>query len=149
MEQTFIEIYDILLFRAEYIVGNKDDARDIVQEMYLAVKSRPAGTVVGNKRGYLYGMVTKLSMRWLRDRKLYAQIESDAMPADPHGDAGFSAEIDALLTVLTDMQKTIVRLHDIEGYTCLEIALRTKRTPTAVKKQLAIAHKKLKECTKK
>lgn len=146
MKKTYLEIYDILVHRATSIVGDEDDARDIVQDIYIAISNDEAMVEVkSNKRGYLYGMVTNMARMFLRDQLRHKEIEMQVTPQNIICSDIPSFGIDELLAPLSDLQRNIVRLHDIEGCSCIEIAFRLKRTPGAVKKQLALAHKKLKE----
>lgn len=146
MEKTYLEIYDILVHRATSIVGNDEDARDIVQDIYIAISNNEAvKNVTRNKRGYLYGMVTNMSRMFLRDKQRHLEIETNVIPINVADSDVPSFCIDELLSSLTELQQNVVRLHDIDGCSCLEIAFILKRTPIAVKKQLALAHKKLKE----
>lgn len=96
---------------------------------------------VENVGGYLYGMVSHVCMHRLRDSGrhiLVHQTLADVMPlhinSDPFG-------LEYLLQPLTDLQRSVVQLHDIEGYSCIEVAFKLGRTPVAVRKQLALAHK--------
>ena len=96
-------------------------------------------------RGYLFGMVTNMSKMFLRNQKRHAELDMLTMIPDTSFSMTSFSYIDDILFPLTELQKDVVRLHDIEGYSCIEIALKLKRTPIAVKKQLALAHGKLKE----
>lgn len=146
MEDIYLEIYDILLFRATTIVGNKEDAKDIVQDLYVLIKTKDnVRNVSVNMRGYLFGMVTNMSKMFLRNQKRHRELEVLTIVPDTSFSMTSFSYIDDILFPLTELQKDVVRLHDIGGYSCIEIALKLKRTPIAVKKQLALAHNKLKE----
>lgn len=146
MEDIYLELYDILLFRATTIVGNKEDAKDIVQDLYILIKTQDnIRDVSVNPRGYLYGMVTNMSKMFLRDQKRHRELEILTTSPNTSSSMTSFSYIDDILFPLTELQKDVVRLHDVEGYSCIEIALKLKRTPIAVKKQLALAHGKLKE----
>lgn len=150
MKETYLEIYDILLFRTEYIVRNRDDARDIVQDLYVVIDSHTDRyNSIRDKRSYLYGMVSKMSYMFLRNSLRHAEIEKTISMGVMHEGTDYSSEIAELLSKLTSLQRQVVRMHDIEGFSCFEIAIKIGRTLVAVKKQLALAHKKMKECTQK
>lgn len=149
MKATFLEIYSVLVFRATSIVKNEDDAYDIVQDLFLAIDNQKDKlNNISNKRGYLYGMVTKKSLMFLRERQRHSEIEKAIAPGVTHEGSNLLFDIDSLLSDLTDLQRQIVMLHDIEGFSCFEIAIKIARTPIAVKKQLALAHQKLKRTYK-
>lgn len=149
MEDLYLEMYDLLLHRATSIVGNAEDAKDIVQDLYVHIKTRQGHPVaIANRRGYLYGMVSNMSRLFLRRQKNHMEMEWESQNRDMWTTLNTSFYIDDLLMPLSELQKSIVRLHDIEGYTCIEITLKLKRTPAAVKKQLALAHRKIRETYK-
>lgn len=138
--------YDALLHRAWTLLHNGEDARDAVQQAVMEAWERRATMCdVENLGGYLYGMVTHVCMHRLRDSGRHTVVHqalADVMPLhinpDPFG-------LEHLLQPLTDLQRNVVQLHDIEGYSCFEVAIKLGRTPVAVRKQLALAHKTMRE----
>lgn len=149
MKATFLEIYNVLVFRAKCVVKNEDDAYDIVQDLFLVIENQKDNlNNISNKRGYLYRMVTMKSLMFLRERQRHSEIEKTIVTGVAHEDSGLLFDIDRFLSGLTDLQRQIVRLHDIEGFSCFEIAIKIARTPIAVKKQLALAHQTLKRTYK-
>ncbi|MBP3763276.1 MAG: RNA polymerase sigma factor [Bacteroidales bacterium] len=146
MEEIYLEMYDVLLHRAASIIGNREDAKDIVQDLYVRIRTSPRlHSVETNRRGYLYGMVTNMSKQFLRSQARHRVLEQSLASGDGGREMSPFSYLDDLLSPLTPLQREVVRLHDIEGYSCLEVALRLVRTPVSVKKQLALAHRKLKE----
>lgn len=141
LTQAIEASYDALLHRAWTLLHNGEDARDAVQQAVMeAWERRTTMSDVENVAGYLYGMVTHVCMHHLRDSGRHTvayQTLADVMPIhispDPFG-------LEHLLQPLTDLQRCVVQLHDIEGYSCLEVAFKLGRTPVAVRKQLALAH---------
>ncbi len=142
LTQVIEASYDALLHRAWTLLQNGEDARDAVQQAVMeAWERRTTMSDVENVGGYLYGMVSHVCMHRLRDSGrhiLVHQTLADVMPlhinSDPFG-------LEYLLQPLTDLQRSVVQLHDIEGYSCIEVAFKLGRTPVAVRKQLALAHK--------
>ena len=142
LTQVIEASYDALLHRAWTLLQNGEDARDAVQQAVMeAWERRTTMSDVENVGGYLYGMVSHVCMHRLRDSGrhiLVHQTLADVMPlhinSDPFG-------LEYLLQPLTDLQRSVVKLHDIEGYSCIEVAFKLGRTPVAVRKQLALAHK--------
>lgn len=146
LTQVIEASYDALLHRAWTLLQNGEDARDAVQQAVMeAWERRTTMSDVENVGGYLYGMVSHVCMHRLRDSGrhiLVHQTLADVMPlhinSDPFG-------LEYLLQPLTDLQRSVVQLHDIEGYSCIEVAFKLGRTPVAVRKQLALAHKTMRE----
>lgn len=146
LTQVIESSYDALLHRAWTLLQNGEDARDAVQQAIMeAWERRATMRDVENVGGYLYGMVTHVCMHHLRDSGRHTmahQTIAATMPLqinpDPFG-------LEHLLQPLTDLQRSVVQLHDIEGYSCLEVAFKLGRTPVAVRKQLALAHKTMRK----
>lgn len=146
LTQAIENSYDALLHRAWTLLQNGEDARDAVQQaVMLAWERRTTMYNVENVGGYLYGMVSHVCMHRLRDSGRHTVVHqalADVMPLhinpDPFG-------LEHLLQPLTDLQRSVVQLHDIDGYSCLEVAFKLGRTPVAVRKQLALAHKTMRK----
>lgn len=146
LTQAIDASYNALLHRAWMLLHNGEDARDAVQQAVMeAWERRSTMCDVDNVGGYLYGIVTRVCLHRLRDngRRMVAHESIAAiMPLhiepDPFG-------LEHLLQPLTNLQRSVVQLHDIEGYSCLEVALKLGRTPVAVRKQLALAHQTMRK----
>ena len=146
LTQVIEASYDALLHRAWTLLHNSEDARDAVQQTVMeAWEHRTTMSDVENVGGYLYGMVTHVCMHRMRDQGRHTAVHDSiaaTMPLhinpDPFG-------LEHLLQPLTDLQRSVVLLHDIEGYSCLEVAFKLGRTPVAVRKQLSLAHKTMRK----
>ena len=116
LTQVIEASYDALLHRAWTLLQNGEDARDAVQQAVMeAWERRTTMSDVENVGGYLYGMVSHVCMHRLRDSGrhiLVHQTLADVMPlhinSDPFG-------LEYLLQPLTDLQRSVVQLHDIEA----------------------------------
>ena len=146
LTQAIEASYNALLHRAWTLLQNGEDARDAVQQAVMeAWEHRETMHNVKNVGGYLYGMVTHVCMHHLRDSGRHTMAQeaiAATMPLqinpDPFG-------LEHMLQPLTDLQRRVVQLHDIEGYSCLEVAFKLGRTPIAVRKQLALAHQTMRK----
>jgi len=146
LTQAIEASYNVLLHRAWTLLQNGEDARDAVQQAVMEAWERRATLRdVENVGGYLYGIVTHVCMHQLRDSGRHTMAHETIaalMPlhiiSDPFG-------LEHFLQPLTDLQRRVVQLHDIEGYSCLEIAFKLGRTPAAVRKQLALAHQTMRK----
>ena len=110
------------------IVGNSDDARDLVQETfarYLAAKDRFADAT---PFAVLYRIATNASIDRLRRRKTASEDELDdnAGPADSSSSADpnhTARRVDALHDLvfltrgLSEEEVTVAVLHHLDGYT--------------------------------
>lgn len=146
LTQAIEASYDALLHRAWTLLHNGEDARDAVQQAVMeAWEQRTTMSDVENVTGYLYGMVTHVCMHHLRDSGRHSMVHqaiADKMPLQINPDPFL---LEHLLQPLTDLQRCVVQLHDIEGYSCLEVAFKLGRTPVAVRKQLALAHQTMRK----
>ena len=133
------------------IVGNSDDARDLVQETfarYLAAGDRFADAT---PFAVLYRIATNASIDRLRRRKTASEDELDdnALPG-AHADAGASGDpslttrrVDALHDLvfltrgLSEEEVTVAVLHHLDGYTQDGIAESLDLSRRTVGKMLA------------
>lgn len=145
LENALLQIYDPLLAEAWRRLGNIDDARDIVQTVIMQLWERKEEMqTIQNLGGYAFGMVRNQCRNHLRDKVirdtilLAMPVENTAPSSDPFG-------VEALLQPLDPKQRQVITLHDIEGYTCEEIASRIGKTLFAVRKLLTTGHKILRD----
>lgn len=142
--QTVIDKhYKLFLNHAHSILGDIDLAQDMVQEVLIDIY----------RHGERYSMVDNLESYCLRaiSNKCYKHIGRSiaVIPLESVGEANLPATEPAyshstdLLQSLPPKYRRLIELHDIEGYSCTEIALRYGKTPSTIRKQIAKIHKQL------
>lgn len=113
---------------ARAIVVTHEDAEDAVQDGFLHAyralgRFRPEQAFAA----WLYRIVANASLDLLRRRKVRMAEELPASYALPFSDPGESAElrhrIDAGLARLSDRQRSVLVLHDVEGFKHAEIGV--------------------------
>jgi RNA polymerase sigma-70 factor (ECF subfamily) len=110
------------------IVARPSDAEDVAQEaMMVACERIDTCRDPGRFSAWLFQIVRNHSRNWLAKRKL-RDVSRDAAPPEPvHGgpdpDAGaFRAQLVLALNELGEVEREIVLLHDLDGWTHPEIA---------------------------
>lgn len=105
--------------------GSHDDAEDAVQEALVALWQHRHEVEASRGKGYLLGATYRQMMMIFRrrqqDRNYYESVRHDSM----HGpDEGFDTReaINQALQQLTQQQRAILELRDVQGYAYREIA---------------------------
>lgn len=137
------------------IVGSRFVAEDVVQEVIIKIwKKKEQFAIIDNKEAWVITMVRNLSIDKLRARKKkqtsdineYFHI-SDNAPS-PHiklEQKDAVKKVGEIMNTLPQMQKEIITLRDIEGYTYQEIADIMQIKVDQVKVYLFRARKVLRE----
>lgn len=141
-----------LLAVAFRLTGNEEDAREVVQEALLrAFRYLHHFDRSRSFRNWLLGIAanearTRLRLK-LKDRELVAGLKREAAGKEPaSGDRpgnGFRSELMKCLSALTDKEREIFVLRDLEGLSVKETAEALRRSDIAVRVGLCEARKKL------
>ncbi|GLV28382.1 DNA-directed RNA polymerase sigma-70 factor [Sphingobium sp. TomTYG75] len=142
-------------------VGDPAEAEDLLQELWLRARQRPAGPV-GNGRAYLFRMAQNLVVDRLRERqrrmareRRWSDQETDFTPAGieptdrretPEDQIIAREEVAALASAianLPDGARRAFELHKIKGLSHAEVADRLGISKSGVEKHMAIAMKYL------
>lgn len=121
------------MFRYAYsIIGNRFEAEDIVQEAMIKVwKKREKFEVIDNKEAWVITIVRNLAIDKVRARKKkqtsdideYFHISDNAPSPDVRLEQRDAVKkVGEIMSTLPEMQREIITLRDIEGYTYQEIA---------------------------
>lgn len=131
-EQAYATLYDILgerLFRvAVAITGSREDAHDLVQELFVAmVRSRDKLARVENLAAYMFTSLRRLAIRASgrrkRDRNAIAGRARQEAEASSPGNSGSKNEhLESALNALGDSQREVIALKIDGGLTFSEIA---------------------------
>ncbi|MET0657865.1 MAG: RNA polymerase sigma factor [Steroidobacteraceae bacterium] len=142
---------------ARRLVSRPAVAEEMLQDTFVEVlRSLPGYRGDGSFSGWIRAIAVSKCLHYLRSpwhrslRWLDAAAHDDATLLDipdgtPYVDAlvGGHADLERALHTLAPMARTVVWLHDVEGYTHAEIARLLQRTPSFSKSQLARAHERL------
>jgi len=131
------------------ILGNRAQAEDLVQEVFLkmfgAIRSYRGDAPFG---GWLKRMAVNATIDQLRSQRHEADVDAEAIfAAQPHDAAGPAATLDAwsLLQRLPPRARDVLVLHEFEGYTHAELAELFGQSESYSKSILARALKRLNE----
>ncbi len=128
------------------LTGNAAAAEDITQDTFLKML------------GFLSGLRSDAPLRpWLkkvaanaaidrlrREQRFSPQQDDEAWP-DHHADAAGNLELQGMLRRLTPLARTVVWLHEMEGWSHPELAERFKRSPSWSKSIVARALSSLRD----
>jgi RNA polymerase sigma factor (sigma-70 family) len=127
-------------------------AEELAQEVFLEVlRNLGAYTGAGSFAGWVRSIAVSKALMHLRSpwhaRLLPGgdQGAISAYAAPPGEGVEWGSDLERALNDLPDLSRSIVWLHDVEGYTHAEIARLFERTPSFSKSQLARAHAALRD----
>ena len=134
------------------LAGDDELARDFTQETFIRAFDR-IGTFRGESRlsTWLHAIATTVSLNGLRRVKRFRTRETALEAADGVAGGVRSAEPDLktrlrdAIDALPDKYRTVVVMHDMEGYTHEEIAAALEMEVGTSKAQLSRARAKLRE----
>lgn len=126
-EAAFTAELQSLYRYACYRLGEREAAKDIIQELYLRLRQRTAGEIK-NMRCYLYRALANCCTQHARDKKRLEFVDVSSLSelrADDIVPESFEQEqalIARLLAALPDEQSEVIRLHLHAECTFTEIA---------------------------
>jgi RNA polymerase sigma-70 factor (ECF subfamily) len=124
-------------------------ADELMQEVFIEVLRRLERCHGADCfAGWVRSIAVSKALMYLRSpwhQRLLAgtALEDLSQHAAPHPDDGWSDDLERALNALPNLSRSIVWLHDVEGYTHEEIAQLHGRTASFSKSQLARAHEAL------
>ena len=135
------ELQPTLLLIARKIIGDEEEAKDVVQDSLLRLWMLKEE--VQNVRGFARILVRNRSLDVVREQQKHVIVElnetGDITPTDEHDE-----RIDrmmALVESLPTMQQTVLRLRHMEGKEMSEIAELIGTTEQAIRQSLSRARR--------
>lgn len=133
------------------IVRHREDAEDVVQESFIGAldkldsfdSARPFGP-------WFFRIVANRAHNAIRSRKVRAAeplpeaLEGPGSPAADAEQAELATRVRAALADLTQRQRLVVELHELEGFSGVEIAAMLDVAPATVRWTLHEARRRLK-----
>ncbi len=131
------------------LLGDAEDARDLVQETFL--RAARALAQVPNEEPAAEAWLVRVAVNVCRDRhrrQVVRRAHTAAMPRDVAGSDEEGARlarwtVQTALLALPARRRAIVVLHDLEGHSTAEIAKLLGRRPVTVRWHLAMARREL------
>lgn len=137
---------------AESMLNKLQDAEDVVQDCYVKMLERSEEDVVNNQEAYMMRMVRNACLDVLRKKRpeelegRYTDLKLACI--DIHQELEAKEQVQRLKTLmkfLSEKQRTVFFLRDIEGYEFTEIESMTGMNNEAVRANLSRARKQLRE----
>ena len=147
IDKVFIEERDSLFRFAYGMLGNKDDALDILHDSYEKVKKKGSNTQILNPKGYLFLTVRNHCFDLIEKKKkrLVHRTEPNELSIN---DNGLDIKDELMLVVkfleqLPPKQRSVIILKDIEGYNYDEVSRMLNTDKNGIRVNLSIARKKV------
>jgi|ERR1035437_386724 RNA polymerase sigma-70 factor (ECF subfamily) len=140
------------LFRlAKSILRNADAAQDAVQELIMKLwEKRKQLDAVENMQAFVMRSMRNLCLDTIRQRHEEDElpVEFEYVEPNPYQQAeqkDLASKVHRIIDNLPELQRTIIRMRDVEGMELSEIAYITLITENAVSVNLSRARQKIRE----
>lgn len=159
--QSFKEVFDTyyapLLIYSTCIVGDGDEAEEIVEQLFYTIwKNHKELPLLRSLHAYLYGAVRNQSLQYLSHKNVQQTFakrtkdgnESDNHEIDPQKQMEineFESLVNAIIDELPERRRTIFRLHRFEGVKYDEIASQLQISVKTVEAEMTKALKTMRE----
>lgn len=151
-EKEILPLRDRMLSYAQRLLGNKNDAEDVVQEVFFKLWLMRNDLDRYNHIPALSLTITKhLSLNQLKRNERECDSPDENMEADdlsPHAGLEQKDELEQLLKIvnrLPCLQQIVLRMKHIDGLETDEIAALTGSAPESVRMNLSRARKKVRD----
>lgn len=154
-ESVFHIYYGTLCFFANSFVGDREAARDVVQDVFTWIfEKKPRFDNLTALKSYLYSCVHNKALNWVKRDKKGRQIYASVGPQPPHEDeiyetaqveAEFFEEVLNAVEELPDACRQVFKMSYVERLDVKSIAERLNIAETTVKTQRQRAKKMLRQ----
>jgi RNA polymerase sigma-70 factor (ECF subfamily) len=127
------------------LLVDRTAAKDITQETYLRLWENIDKVDFNKVKAWLFTTAYRLSLDHIQRRKRF--VDESFMPERCEREENIDLKkiIDESLTLLSDIQRSVILLKDYEGYSYIEIGEILTLSDAQVKVYLFRARKKIKE----
>lgn len=150
-KQRLLPLHGKLYLVALRILGDSDDARDVVQDLYVRLwEQRRSLNNVESLDGYVVKMTRNMCFDMMRNRKVHeplAAVDGTASYSPVH-DLEMHDRFEHVIRIIDDLpvsQREAVRLRDLEGKEMDEIENRLHVSPENARKLLSRARTAIKK----
>ena len=144
-QYAFLTFGDMALQAAFCCMGNRQDAEDVAQEVFLKLHSQPPNIADDTHlKAWILRAVINRCTNLHRSVWRKMRVDLDTLPESTLTvQDGSEREILQMITELPQPYAEVVYLHDYEGYCIREIAELLHRRENTVSSQLRRGHAKL------
>ena len=145
--EIYLALQDRVYRLAAGMVGGREEAEDVVQDLYEKLWQRRAAVVSReNPEGYIIASARNLCLDRLRGRRPRGVFPAGMEAAGQRPDEGeLECIVERLVAELPEKQATVLRLRDVECMDIEEIATVMGVRETAVRMSLSRARGTVKE----
>jgi RNA polymerase sigma-70 factor (ECF subfamily) len=148
ISELYEQNYAMVLQVAYRTIGNKQDAEDVLQTVFMRLIERPAiqAAFFKNPKAYLYRSAINeaLNLIAVRQRQQLLDIQGLELPAPDDSDP-YIQRVREAMAALKKEAAEILRLYYFDGYDCLDISRLSGRPLSRVFKDLYRARTELKK----
>ena len=133
---------------AFHFMRNEEDAKDIVQDVYEKLWINRKTIELKRVKAWLYRCTHNAMINFLNKKSRTRYMDSQSLPERPSmPDSKFESMqmVERLVGILPPIQKSIILLRDIEGYSYSDIGDILDLSPSQVKVYLFRARMKIKK----
>lgn len=147
-EETYDNYADILFRLSLSYVKHREDAEDIVQEVFISyINSSPDFSDEAHKRAWLIRVAINKCRDMARRKNIRQTVSYDEIGEIATGDGSHSDSIElfSALQKLPEQNRNAIILHYFEGFSVAETAKMLSVSASAVKMRLSRGRQMLKE----
>lgn len=133
---------------AFHFMRNEEDAKDIVQDVFEKLWINRKKIDLERVKSWLYKCTQNAMINFLNKKSRTRYMDSQSLPERPSmPDSTFESQqmVERIVNILPPVQKSIILLRDIEGYSYDDIGQILDLSPSQVKVYLFRARMKIKK----
>ena len=133
---------------AFHFMRNEEDAKDIVQDVFEKLWINRKKIDLERVKSWLYKCAHNAMINFLNKKSRTRYMDSQSLPERPSmPDSTFESQqmVERIVNILPPVQKSIILLRDIEGYSYDDIGQILDLSPSQVKVYLFRARMKIKK----
>ncbi len=133
---------------AFHFLRNEEDAKDVVQDVFEKLWINRKKIDLERVKSWLYKCTHNAMINFLNKKSRTRYMDSQSLPEKPSmPDSTFESQqmVERIVNILPPIQKSIILLRDIEGYSYDDIGQILDLSPSQVKVYLFRARMKIKK----
>ncbi len=151
--KLFVRYYSRLCCYVYRLLGEKEDAEDVVQDLFFTLwKNRKKIAIGENVSGYLYKMARNLALNHIRTQTNYKTVlenreeQLSYYEENPLETEEFRMALYDCINLLPGRCKEVLLLHRVKGLKQKEIADQLSISVKTIKNQIWASLQRLKKC---